>query len=213
MQKGFTLVEFIVILSIFAIMAAVALFNFTGFRSNVGINNLTHDIALTIRQAQVFGWATTSGTIDSGSDPVRRAQGVVFKNTNGAWERFFILYAKQNPGDQQYAYYDPTDTVADTIKIQGPNHIVDIRTALNRQDLIIDHVTNQLVSGSGSQPVNSDFSIVFSRPHPEALFFEGAAALNNQTANYVGIYIVSDATPTKLEHVVIISRLGEIEVQ
>jgi prepilin-type N-terminal cleavage/methylation domain-containing protein len=67
LHKGFTLIEFVVIISIFAIMAGVALVNFSGFRSNVGLNNLAHDIALTIRQAQVFGWSTKTqnGVLDS----------------------------------------------------------------------------------------------------------------------------------------------------
>ena len=47
--KGFTLIEFVVIISIFAIMAGIALVNFAGFRSNVGSSTLAHDIALTIR--------------------------------------------------------------------------------------------------------------------------------------------------------------------
>ncbi|MBP6925793.1 MAG: type II secretion system protein, partial [Candidatus Pacebacteria bacterium] len=37
---GFTLIEFIVIISIFAIVASIALFNFSGFNSNISLSNL-----------------------------------------------------------------------------------------------------------------------------------------------------------------------------
>lgn len=212
MNKGFTLIEFIVILSIFAIMAAVALFNFSGFRANVGVNNLTHDITLTIRQAQVFGWSTTSGVIDATADPERRAQGVVFPYQNGEWARSFILYSKGTPGSLAAYEGTPPDVVADTISIQGPNHIADIRTADSRTDLLIDDTSHQLATGN-SQPVTQDFSVAFSRPRPEAMFFSASNQLIDPSSDFVGIYVAADATPNQLEKVIIISRLGEIEVQ
>ncbi len=99
-NKGFTLIEFVVIISIFAIMAGVALVNFAGFRSNVGLNNLSHDIALTIRQAQVFGWSGKTDSLgqnnenvvqlagnDANGNPVRFADGVYFKYENNAFAK------------------------------------------------------------------------------------------------------------------------------
>lgn len=212
MHKGFTLIEFIVILSIFAIMAAVALFNFSGFRANVGVNNLTHDIALTVRQAQVFGWGATSGTIDAVADPERKANGVFFTYENGSWSRSFVLYSKGTPGSLGAYEGTPPDVVSDTVAIQGPNHIADIRTAQSRSDLEIDQASGTLATNN-SQPITQDFSVAFSRPRPEAMFFSGFNQLVDPSSDFVGIYIAADATPSRLEKVVIISRLGEIEVQ
>ncbi|MDB4984359.1 MAG: Pili subunit [Patescibacteria group bacterium] len=214
MHKGFTLIEFIVIISIFAIMAAVALFNFQGFRSNVAINNLAHDVALTIRQAQVFGWSAQSG-IDSGSQlPIdsngkllRYADGVYFPYTAGAFDKQFILYTKVDTTAGNEAYVDNVDTINDTIKVAGAVHIVDIRRG-SFADLTLDP-THHIVSGI---PAAGPVSIAFSRPRPEAIFSTNGTPPLGQ---YLAIYIASDSSndPTYADHVVLISKFGEIEVQ
>jgi prepilin-type N-terminal cleavage/methylation domain-containing protein len=218
-HKGFTLIEFVVIISIFAIMASIALFNFAGFRSNVSLNNLSHDIALTLRQAQVFGWATQTAELNAVGDATRYANGVFFKYDGNSYAKEFKLYTKgdQTPGSEYY--FDDsstTDQTIDTINIQGPNHISDIRTAANPQELEIDPVT-QLIAGG--QTVGTDVSIAFSRPRPEAMFFSNTNPLTTNITDYVGIYIVADATCplgsvcTKADHVITISRFGEITVK
>ena len=220
MHKGFTLIEFIVIISICAIMAAVALFNFQGFRSNVAINNLAHDMALTLRQAQVFGWSAQSGVdsgtqlpIDSGGKLVRYADGVYFPYSNGAYAKEFLLYTKTNSASGFEAYDDQnqTDTVSDTIKISGAVHIVDIRTG-SLADLGIDSTHH---FGTNTTPAAGPVSIAFSRPRPEAMFFPNQVFDNSQVDQYMGIYVASDSStdPTYADHVVLISRFGEIEVQ
>lgn len=224
-KKGFTLIEFVVIISIFAIMASVALFNFAGFRSNVGLNNLAHDIALTLRQAQVFGWSTQTATLDPVTgNPTRYASGVFFKYSGNGYAKEFILYSKGDAasgGDstagREYYLDDPqtTDIIADTIKIQGFNHISEIRTASTPQQLEIDPVTKSIVGGT---TLATDVSIAFSRPRPEAMFFSGFNQLLANNADYIGIYIVADTTCaigvpcTKADHVITISRFGEITV-
>ncbi len=220
--QGFTLIEFVVIISIFAIMAGVALVNFAGFRTNVGLNNLSHDIALTIRQAQVFGWATqsdiTGGSIqlenDSSGNPVRYADGVYFKYDNGAFAKEFILYTKGNsqPGGEYYQDVPGTlDVIKDTIKIQGPNHISEIRYADKKSELMLDPVTSEIPPGLGA---TESFSVAFSRPHPEALFFSNSIPLNTVDSNFIGIYISADDDKVGVaRHVITISRFGEIAVQ
>lgn len=212
--KGFTLIEFVVIISIFAIMASIALFNFNGFRSNVSLNTLAHDIALTIRQAQVFGWSTTTAQLDQNGNPLRYADGIFFRYTNNAFERQFILYEKGDPTPGAEAYDDipgTLDRTVDTIKIQGPNHISDIRTAIDKSDLLIDanhHITG---IGGAAHQVTSSVSIAFSRPRPEAIFPATVAP----TDVYLAIYISADTDtdPQQVDHVIVVSRFGEITVQ
>lgn len=217
-HKGFTLIEFIVIISIFAVMASVALFNFNGFKSNVGLNNLAHDIGLTIRQAQVFGWVTQSSVTSSGAialdtidpltgNPVRYADGVYFDSATLGTQ--FILYKKNNftPTDN---YYISTDTIIDTIKINGPYVIDNILGASNKNDLKITQTGQTPVGVSGNTPITNT-SIAFTRPKPEAAFFSDVNPLNY---TYVGIYIRGTTdVPGSAGHVVIVSHTGEIDVQ
>lgn len=210
-HQGFTLVEFIVIISIFAIMAAVALFNFTGFRSSVGLNNLAHDIGLTIRQAQVFGWGNQTqdtnqviqleGGTDSGN-PIRYAEGVHFTQAD---PKQFILYRKTSPTAPQY--YDTSDIIIDTIKVTGQNSIAGFFKASNKNDLM-------LVAGNpgpAATAIGGDLSLAFTRPKPEAAIFDGIATIAHPN-DYIGIYIKAD-NDMVFSHVIIVSRMGEIDVQ
>jgi prepilin-type N-terminal cleavage/methylation domain-containing protein len=229
MKKGFTLIEFIVIISIFAIMASVALFNFSGFRSNVSLNNLAHDIGLVIRQAQVFGWANqsdslsgNSGVVIDGADtlsgnPVRFSDGVYFDLSTPTTAKQIILYKKNSSTGSPYFIDATQDTVIDTINVSGPNKIGQIAYALNKQDLALD------ASGNPGPSINivaptSGVSISFTRPKPEAMFFDGinpipTGAIGGASGgDYLGVYIQGD-NDTAFSHVIIVSRTGEIDVQ
>ena len=52
--KGFTLVELMVVVSIFAIVTSISIYNYSNFNSSLSIQNLADDIALTVRRAQSF---------------------------------------------------------------------------------------------------------------------------------------------------------------
>ncbi len=53
-SRGLTLVELLVVISIFLVITSTVIFNYGGFRSNISLQNLTDDIALSIRKAQSF---------------------------------------------------------------------------------------------------------------------------------------------------------------
>lgn len=66
-NKGMTLVELMVVLSIFAIISSMVIFNYSDYKSNVNIKVLSDDIALSIRQAQAYaiGVKSVNGEIGS----------------------------------------------------------------------------------------------------------------------------------------------------
>lgn len=84
--RGLTFIELIVVATIFSILAAVALFQFGGFTSNVSLQNLSQDIALRMVQAQKDG--------SSGSFPrLRQITTVVFQNPpSSLWIPTFGMY-------------------------------------------------------------------------------------------------------------------------
>src|SRR3989338_6906440 len=54
-NRGFTLVELLVTLSLFVVLTTIVLFSQQKFNGSILLTNLAYDVALTIRQAQTFG--------------------------------------------------------------------------------------------------------------------------------------------------------------
>lgn len=188
--KGFTLVEFIVIMSIFAIMVGVVLFNFAGFRSTVTMENLAHDIALSIRQIQVSSGATRS--IDNPDKETPR--GIAFFKDSSGWEKRFVIF-EDTTGDSSYSLEE--DLLIDDISIQTKDFISDIC------------FTNDLNDSDCTQINDSQAVILFQRYSTEALFISDTLG-----AEQVGYWIIKiqSGDSGKIREVVV-SRIGQVSVR
>jgi Tfp pilus assembly protein FimT len=191
--QGFTLVEFIVIMSIFAIMVGVSLFNFSGFRSAATLENLAHDIALSIRKVQIAAGATRS--VASGPGAVEKARGIVFTKSEGVgFSNTFTLFQDED----EYGYYDNSDTKLDEISIQTNDIISNIGYS----------------EGSSScddnvKDINGDVSVLFRRYNTIALFSAQDADLSS--ASCIKITLKgADADKTKS---IVVSKIGQVSVQ
>lgn len=65
--RGLTLVEMMVVISIFAIFSTIVLVKYNQFNNGILLTDLAYEVALTIRQAQVYGVATRQTTPQGGS--------------------------------------------------------------------------------------------------------------------------------------------------
>ncbi len=103
--SGMTLVELIVVISIFVIVSVTVLFNYGGFRNSVTVQNLADDIALTIRRAQSFAIGVRSAE----SSAFNTGYGIHFStlaqggNTLSGSNKAFVLFADIS-GDKLYTY-------------------------------------------------------------------------------------------------------------
>ncbi len=172
-STGFTLVEFIVIISIFAIVATVSLFNSGSFNRHTAMQNLTHDIALVIRQAQNYGMGSTA---DIDNATIRYPVAVQFERDMGN-DRFLsemVLFRDMN----QNALYDVNnDMLLDRITFRSPSYIYKIE--------------NQ--NGTTCDDNDQFLTIGFQRPLPDPRIFCGGISnqwndmvvtiLNNENAN------------------------------
>lgn len=215
-EKGFTLVEFIVIISIFSIMATVALVNFRSFRGDLAVNNLAHDISLVLRQAQTTGWAnlTDPNTLNQFTTTgiSRYAHGVFFKydQSQKVFSPDIVLYSKRDSSKGNEFFSGDVREVTETITIDGPYRIVAIKNASSKESLFLD---NFLIPAFGVQSMDDDVSIAFSRPKPDPLVFLGQQnIITDPSAQFFGIYLGSSEDVTKAQKLVIISRMGEIMV-
>ncbi len=193
LHAGFTLVEFIVIISIFAVIAGVSFFNFAGFSTRISLENLAQDVALTIRQAQTYGLSATELL---GQAPTR---GVFFKHAaGGGYEDSFIIFQDTSTicsSVQHECRYDSQDLVVDTITIQTGDRIKEIC------------VGDQ--NGTTLRCNTSDVSITFTRPDPKASIRTSSSGLPDDYA-YVSITIESLKGVQKFVEV---WRTGQINVK
>lgn len=60
MLRGFSLIELLVVTGIFTVITGVVLANNAQFNSSVLLGNTAYDVALSMRQAQVYGLSTQS---------------------------------------------------------------------------------------------------------------------------------------------------------
>ena len=97
-QAGLSIVEMIVVVAIFAVVASVLFFNFSDFNTNVSIRNLSQEVALMVRKSQLY--ATGVHNLDgvSASSKTYQAYGISFsaKTSGGTYEatsKRFVLFA------------------------------------------------------------------------------------------------------------------------
>jgi len=90
---GFTYVELIVVLSIFAVMTSILMFNYGAFQSKIDVKVLANDIALKIVQAQhdaMNGKLIYNKSFGGAGKP---SYGVAFDTSNKTNSASFIYYA------------------------------------------------------------------------------------------------------------------------
>ena len=54
-EKGFTLIELLVVIALMGIIYSVTLSNYAGLNKSVELKNTVYNVALSIRETQVYG--------------------------------------------------------------------------------------------------------------------------------------------------------------
>ena len=97
--KGFTLIELIVVSAIILVISSFIIFNQAKFNSSTLLRSLAYNIALSVRQAQVYG--TSVFGVQSGGQIVHApAYGVSFFSGDST---HYVLFSDLTPGDRSYA--------------------------------------------------------------------------------------------------------------
>lgn len=185
-RSGFTLIELLVVTAIVVIISGVVLANNTRFGGSVLLQNFAYDMALSIREAQVYGIAVrraASGTFGSGF-------GVHFEMSSPTT---YVLFADTNPS--------PT---GDEIYNVGQGELVETNTIL-RGYKIQGLCTKETAAGVWDCTANA-LDILFRRPEPDAyIHTNGAGALHS----YSRIVLVS---PQGDQISVLVEANGQITV-
>lgn len=198
-QAGMTYVELIVVLSIFAIMSSIAIFNYGDFQASIDLKNLTSDIASQIVQAQKSALNGILPTAPSVS--WKPAYGVYFNsnptvdpNDNYFFNKKFIYFTDLNNNN----LYDglPSCTPAECD---------------NKNKIIItkgDYISGLLLVFQGGSSSNvEDLTVTFTRPNSSAVI--NSTPIFTEPIDHVQITVTS---PKGVKSYIKIFPSGRVQV-
>lgn len=115
-SRGFSLIELLVTLAISILIASAVLLRFDAFDSVVVLKSIAYEIALTIREAQVFAVSATGDTAGQFNTPYG-----VYINTNNPKDYIFFEDSNGN-----LRYDSGNDTIIETYTVNAKYQIVDL---------------------------------------------------------------------------------------
>ena len=193
-NKGFTVIELMVTISIFLLVTTSILIEFPQASSRISLDLLAHDIALTVRQSQIFALSVKSFLPNGVSVPVFPAYGIHFdKNRPNS----FILFADLNDNNSYDAIANPnTNEFLEQYQLSQGATIVGLC-----KSFYVDVATLTYTCSP-----NDTIDVVFRRPDPEA--FLGASGSSFGSAA-VGVEVKSGSSPMRA---VVIYSSGQIQI-
>lgn len=189
LQAGFSLLEMVMVLSIFAILTAVVTYNYGAFNNQMTLTNLAYEIAMQVREKQVYslGVRSSSNTFDN-------RYGIYFKKG----ETSFLNFIDSDNNGKCNMLADQNTLC--TSNCPGGSECQDSKS-LPRNMKIED------IKVSGTSTNNPVF-ITFKRPDTEAIIINGSGPA--LTSGQVEIIIVS---PDNQRKKIIVKQNGYISVE
>lgn len=218
-QKGFTLIEMLIVVAIVAVMATVLLFNYSSFSTGVGVRNLASQIGLSVRKAQTYATSvrSISGTNGSLSDTYP-AYGISFSVASGGGTAYsvnstnFVLFADVSPlGNSVTDNLYGNDGVCG--KPTGGDHQECVESfGLTGGNTIISLCTDSPSNNSCFTAANpGTVNVVFHRPDPDA-FICVVSAQGTCLAKRASYLNVTVQSPKGLQRVITIWNTGQISI-
>jgi prepilin-type N-terminal cleavage/methylation domain-containing protein len=193
-SKGFTLIEMMVSIAIFSIITSVVIFNHGKFNSSINVTNLSYEVALAIRQAQVYGLAVKQDA-DRVDESVEYAYGVYFDTSSAASKKVFYIFADEDDNQQ----FDPSGDLCDgTGECQ---ELIEIRG-----DVEVGSLSTNTVSGSES------LTVLFLRPNPVAIIRDESNSGASSSGRNQAVITLTSAKADKSKEIVI-ELSGQISVR
>lgn len=154
-NKGFTLIELLVVVSIMLIITSTLLLRQQKFDSATLMRTLSYSVALSVRQAQVYGTSVVGTTTVSGGTPTYAAGYGIFFNANT--DRYRLFADINNNG--KYT----SNEIQQTFMLGSGYTISNFCAVVN---------TNTYYCKTGGTDSISSLAILFKRPNPDAQFTE-----------------------------------------
>lgn len=212
-KEGFSVIEFIVVMSIFAIMSSVTLFDYNRYRNNVEETNLAQSVALLVRQAQLYGISASNrdigGVFEDEEDEVNLLTTTIRDITQNSSIRGIAINVEENRFtlfediDSDRRYDSSVDRIIDVA--EPTSRSVFMKACLETVDSFSDF------SGCTEVIENDDVDIIhvtFKRPYPDAYLAYDTA--DNYNTIVLGFF--TDASQIEPSSYVKIDASGNISV-
>ncbi|MDQ5893199.1 MAG: putative Type pilus pilin [Patescibacteria group bacterium] len=211
--RGFTLIELVITIAIFAAMTGYLLAKYGKFNQSLLLTNLAYDVALTIRTAQSYGLNVKS--VDTyaegyGSGPSFSYPYGVHFDSSSSKNTTFIFFADQDDlGNSVYGngVYDPPAT-SDESALDEKISSYSIKRGSIINELLV--CTNEGGDQETSCAVVDTIDVSFKRPDPDArIFGDGDSMLEGSKIEYAEVSLL--ATDGSIKKV-IIRTTGQIAI-
>ena len=160
LQGGFTLVELLVVLIIMSVITLVFLNRQSKFDSSTLMRSLAYSIALSVRQAQVYGISVRPQGAMSAN--FATSHGLYFSNT---MQSGYILFADKNSNNSNANKYIVGDDPIDQAFTLNNNF------SISEFCVIYTYSGTRTPLCSGSPGAISSIDIMFKRPNPDAIIY------------------------------------------
>lgn len=198
LNRGFSMMELIVVIAIFGIVTSIALFDQGKLSSSILLTNMSYEVALAIREAQVYGIG------------VRNVDDSAFTGEYGAHfsidnPRDIYVFGNNYTVDDNPAYDPGEEKYHYQFQNQRGNKI----TAICVGD--IDPTKGERCTNSIDNPFRVSWvDVIFKRPNPAPIVYSNTDA---GTVRSVGrVYIVVNNTDEDNCRAVIVESTGQIRV-
>jgi prepilin-type N-terminal cleavage/methylation domain-containing protein len=192
--RGFTLIELLVVSAIIVIITLVLLLRQSKFDSSTILRSAAYSIALSVRQAQVYG-TSVLGSSNGGSIAYAPAYGLYFNITAPT---SYTLFADFN-NNQSY------DAVTESIKVFSLNNGYSLAEACAK----LSNGTNRCTGSDDSSGLRTTttLTILFRRPNPDAVFTTDVVG-ESYTSAWVQVQ-----SPDQNKRSLLVTAPGQITVQ
>ena len=156
-KRGFTLIELLVVISIMLILTSVFVLNQRRFQSSTLLRSLAYSVALSVRQAQVYGSSireSAAGAFDTNSSA--KAYGIYFSTGSSGT---YVLFADSNNNGQ----YDAGGGETVQTFTLGSGYTIN--------KFCVTNTSNTQVCS----PTITTMTVLFRRPNPDSCFASSAS--------------------------------------
>jgi prepilin-type N-terminal cleavage/methylation domain-containing protein len=192
---GFTLIELIISISIFAFMTILLMAKYGNFSNGVLVTNMAYDVALTVRQAQSFGLNVKESigypclsSDGSFRDTFQCSYGVHFNSNAAAHSQFVFFVDSGDPNSGSIVgQFDLGDHIMNTYQIKKGGYI---------DKLCVDSTCGSTVG---------TLDVMYKRPNPNAIIKSGSIPYT-----YAEIQL---KTPDGSSKKVVVRQSGQISIE